>query len=716
MKLVIVESPTKSKTIGKFLGKEYHIESSYGHIRDLPSYKLGVDVENMFMPQYVIPRKAQPVVKKLKDLAKKADTVVLATDEDREGEAIAWHLLYALGILVDPNDKKKKKEGRGKNNLTSLAIERIVFHEVTKKAIEEALRNPRSINNDLVDAQQARRVLDRLVGYTLSPFLWKKVARGLSAGRVQSVALRIVVDREKEIEAFRPATYWTIHADLQKEGCSDEYGLSCKRFEAELAMVNGESIPKPGILEQSQVKAILSDLKDAPFRIKSIEKKSQEQHPKPPYITSTLQQDSWAKLRFSAKKTMLIAQQLYEGVELSKEGSTGLITYMRTDSVDIAEEALRGAGEYVNAHIGKEYALDAPRRFKTKIKGAQEAHEAIRPVNPFIVPSSVKSDLTHDQFRLYDLIWRRFIATQMAPAVFDQTAIFLESISQDKKKVYEFRAKGSVLRFDGFLKITPIKTEDVILPQLEESDAIHVHAIRDEEHQTQPPPRYTEASLIKALEKHGIGRPSTYAPILSTIQERGYVLKNEKRQIVPTEIGVKVTDMLVEHFSQIVDIDFTAKMEHELDEVAEGKKKWQAVIQEFYGPFEEQVKQKYETVQKEDMSEMLKENCPECGKQLMIRHGRFGKFISCSGFPDCKFTKALPPQSFGIPCPQCLQGEVVERQTRKRRIFYGCSRYPACDFAAWQKPTGELCPICKSALVEMKNGSRCSNKECNYKK
>ncbi|MDP2676091.1 MAG: type I DNA topoisomerase [bacterium] len=708
MKLVIVESPTKSKTIGRFLGKGYIVESSYGHIRDLPSYKLGVDVENNFEPHYVIPRKVRAVVKKLKELSKKADTIVLATDEDREGEAIAWHLLYAMGLKSDKEEKDEKKKKGPK-------IERIVFHEITKRAIDEALQHPRDINIDLISAQQARRVLDRLVGYKLSPFLWKKIARGLSAGRVQSVALRLVVEREEEIKQFKSQQFWTIVARLQKEGCAGESEEQCAPFLSQLHAIDDETIGKPGIIDKNIVDTALASLDRNSLYISSVEKKKRIQQPLPPFTTATLQQSAWSHLRFSAKKTMLIAQQLYEGVETAQEGTAGLITYMRTDSLHIAEDALRAVRSHVQETYGDAYIPEQARYFKQKAKGAQEAHEAIRPVDAALVPEQIKNNLTHDQYRLYLLIWRRFVASQMKEAEFEQTTFVIGAVSTDKKKRYQFRTTGSILRFDGFLKVFPLKKEDTLLPPLSEGTPLRIADIKAEDHETQPPPRFTEASLIKALEKFGIGRPSTYAPTMSTIQDRGYVLRNDQKQFEPTEIGSKVNALLVEHFPQIVDIEFTADMEQKLDEVAEGGKEWRGLIKDFYEPFAKVLEEKYETVAKEDMTEAIDEMCPECTKQLMIRHGRFGRFISCSGFPECKFTKALPPQPLGIKCPRCKEGDVVERRTRKRRIFYGCSRYPECDFAVWQKPTGELCPECKSALVGLKNGVTCSNKECKYK-
>ncbi|MBI4114764.1 MAG: type I DNA topoisomerase [Candidatus Niyogibacteria bacterium] len=712
MKLVIVESPTKSRTIARFLGKEYTVESSYGHIRDLPSYTLGVDVENNFEPQYVVPRKVQPIIRKLKALSQKADTIILATDEDREGEAIAWHLIHALGLSQGKNKKSTFVQGSDRGKVKN--IERIVFHEITKKAIKEALRHPRGINNDLVAAQQARRVLDRLVGYKLSPFLWKKITRGLSAGRVQSVALRLVVERENEIRNFKPQTFWVLAADLQKKGCSDS-GNACTHFQAVLFAIDEIAIEKPGITERKIVNEAIGRIDRDSFTIAKVEKKKRFQQPSPPFTTATLQQAAWSRLRFSSKKTMLIAQQLYEGIELKKGGATGLITYMRTDSLSVAEEALGALRHHIKEAYGADYVPEHPRIFTRKAKGAQEAHEAIRPVSVDLLPNDIKDNVTSDQFRLYSLIWKRFVASQMKEAEFEQTLFVIAAHAADKTHSYEFRTAGSILRFDGFLRITPTKKDDTFLPALEPRTALVLHELIDDERQTQPPPRFTEASLIKTLEKFGIGRPSTYAPTMSTIQDRHYVVKNDQKQFEPTEIGEKVSAILVKHFPQIVDIEFTAEMEQQLDEIAEGEKEWHAIIRNFYEPFAKDLQEKYETVVKEDMTEALDENCPECGKKLMIRHGRFGKFISCSGFPGCKFTKAIPAEPLNIKCPKCKEGDVVERRTRKRRVFYGCSRYPDCDFAVWQKPTGKMCPQCSSALVGLKNGIKCSNKDCRYK-
>jgi DNA topoisomerase-1 len=684
MNLVIVESPTKAKTISQFLGKDFKIESSYGHIRDLPESRLAIDIEKDFEPHYIIPKRAKKTVKRLKEVLKTAENLILATDEDREGEAIAWHLVQALGLNAKQNTK----------------IERIVFHEVTKKAVEEALKNPRQIDINLVNAQQARRILDRLVGYKLSPFLWKKLISRLSAGRVQSVALRLVVDREKEIRAFKPELYWSIAAVF-----SD--------FEAILIKIDGESIPSPGLKRKEEIENIVENLKKANFLIAEIESKALERRPLPPFITSTLQQAAWQNLRFSAKKTMLIAQQLYEGVEIQNKGSVGLITYTRTDSLNLSEEAVKNTQDFIKNNFDKRYSLNQPRRFKTKSRAAQEAHEAIRPTDPCRAPDSIKSDLNPDQYKLYKLIWQRFVASQMANAIFEETRVIIDAETPEKK--YVFQTRGLVLRFDGFLKVYPMKLEENILPEIKKKEELSVKNIEAREHQTQPPPRFTEASLIRILEKFGIGRPSTYAPIISAIQERGYVAKDEKRKFIPTEIGEKVTELLVENFPEIVDVNFTAEMEADLDDVAESKKNWVSILRNFYFPFEEKLKEKYISIQKQDLTEPTGEICEKCGKPMIIRFGRFGKFIACSGFPECKNTKEIPPEKINMACPLCKRGEMVIRKTRRSRIFYGCSEWPKCNFATWQKPTGKLCIECNSAMVEFRGQEKCSNKECGFK-
>lgn len=699
--LVIVESPTKAKTITKFLGKDFKVESSFGHIRDLPQKKLGVDVKNNFEPEYEIPAKAEKQVAKLRSLAQKSKLVILATDEDREGEAIAWHLLEALNL----HDKK---------------TERIAFHEITKNAIEEALQNPRELDYNLIDAQQARRILDRLVGYKLSPLLWKKVARGLSAGRVQSVAVRLVVDREREIQKFKQEEYWSIEAELEKDK---------QNFTAELAQVKGKALNKMAIKTATEAQNILDDLTNAKYLVSKVETKEALRRPPTPFTTSTLQQEAAKRFGFSAKQTMMLAQQLYEGVELGQEGSVGLITYMRTDSLNLSGFSLNNTRDYIKAEFGDKYLPAQPNFYKTKSKGAQEAHEAIRPTDVNRTPDDIASYLNPRQLKLYRLIWQRTLACQMNSAIIDQTKVDLQAND------YTFRATGSIIKFDGFLKVYKTGIKENILPKLKSGDQPNLIELKKEQHFTQPPARYSEATLIKALEEYGIGRPSTYAPTLSTIQDRNYVKKNEDKKLYPTEIGILVNDLLVEHFPQIVDLNFTAKMEEELDEIAEGKMKWQPVIKEFYTPFEANLKTKEKEISKKELTEektdlvcdkcgspmivkmgrygkflacsnypeckniqsmmvtneeheaeQTSETCPKCGAPMVIKTGRFGKFLACSKYPECKTTKPIQ-KSIGMKCPKCGTGDVVVKKSKRGKIFYACNRYPACDYASWDNPT-----------------------------
>ncbi|RJQ35973.1 type I DNA topoisomerase [Candidatus Parcubacteria bacterium] len=661
--LVIVESPTKARTISRFLGSDFAVESSYGHIRDLPKSKLGVEIEKNYEPSYIIPTKSKKQVTLLKKQASQAERVILATDEDREGEAIAWHLTEALGLDADK-------------------AERIVFHEITQSAIEEALKNPRTIDMRRVDAQQARRILDRLVGYSLSPFLWKKVLRGLSAGRVQSVAVRLIVEREREIQAFKPQEYWTIAANVHPEKRKQDI------FSARLVRINNETLDKFAIPNEQEAKAITARLEQATWTVIGIETKAVSKKPPTPFTTSTLQQESFRRLGFSARQTMRIAQQLYEGMDLAGEGSTGLITYMRTDSLNLSEESLARAQSAIGTLFGKSYAAGA-RRFKTKAKGAQEAHEAIRPTDPARTPDSIRSSLDRQQFRLYDLIWRRFMASQMPEALFEAVSVDIAVAPQEANDAYTFRANGQTQKFDGFLAAWPVKIEEVSLPQLAKDEALGLDAVVPEQHFTEPSPRFSEASLIKALEQAGIGRPSTYAPTIATIQDRNYVEKDEQKRLRPTEIGNIVNDLLVEHFPEIVDIQFTAKMEEELDEIAEGKRAWRPVIGEFYEPFAKHLAEKYEVVERRTPVEETNEVCEKCGKPMLVKYGRFGKFLACSGFPDCKNAKPMPkdpPKSTGVRCPECGQAEILERRTRKGRMFFGCGRYPDCKYATWNDP------------------------------
>ena len=673
--LIIVESPTKARTISKFLDDSYIVLSSFGHVRDLPKSKLGVDPENNFEPSYLIPQKAKANVKILKAAAEKTKEVILATDEDREGEAIAWHITKVLTEVKKSRSKKNPDAEPAK--APEYHFRRIVFHEITQKAILDALAHPRELNNDLVDAQQARRILDRLVGYELSPFLWKKIMRGLSAGRVQSVAVRLIVEREEEIKKFVPQEYWTVEALLSSDSNPQA------QLRATLISRDGKKFEKFDIPNKDAADAIVAAARQASWAVANVTKKEFRKMPAPPFTTSTLQQEAAKKLHFSAKQTMMFAQQLYEGVELGGQGSVGLITYMRTDSLNLSEDSVKEAKRVITESFGENYALAAPRKFKTKSKGAQEAHEAVRPTDPARHPDTIKEHLTPQQFRMYDLIWRRFIACQMEVAIFDTTAI---DIAADGKESYLFRANGVIKKFAGFLAAYPMKFEDAILPECREGQTMVLSNVEGIEHFTKPPARYTEASLIKALEEHGIGRPSTYAPTLSTIQTRNYVEKNEQRRLQPTDIGTKVNAMLVAHFPQIVDIAFTANMEERLDGVAEGNVDWRKMIGDFYGPFHENLTKKYEDVaQDKAPEEKTDQICEKCGSPMVIKTGRFGRFLACSNFPECKNTKTIR-KTIGMTCPQCNEGDIVEKRTKKRRTFWGCSRYPACDFATWKNP------------------------------
>lgn len=692
MNLIIVESPTKAKTLKGFLGKDFTVESSFGHVRDLPKSKLAIDIENDFKPEYIIMPKARKTISFLKDKIKKNKNVILATDEDREGEAIAWHLSFALGL--------KKPQ-------------RIVFHEITKTAIEEALKNPREIDINLVNAQQARRILDRLVGYKLSPLLWKKVARGLSAGRVQSVTVRLVCERQKEIDEFKPQEYWSIEAEF-KQG-----------FSAELNKKDNKIIPKLDIKTKNESDEIVIDLKNLEYKINDIKKEETRKYPFPPFTTSTLQQEASRKLHFSAKQTMFIAQQLYEGLSLENKKPVGLITYMRTDSMNLAEQALWKIRDLIEKDFGKNYLPVRPNFYKTKSKRAQEAHEAIRSTFPERKPEEIKQFLNKNQFALYNLIWRRTIACQMNPAIFDSTSVGIETNKSKNNHIYGFRASGNIMKFDGFLKIWPTKTEDINLPKLEKEQILELLKLIPLQHFTQPPSPYTEATLVKALEENGIGRPSTYAPILETIQKRGYIAKRAK-YLYPSDIGILVNNLLVEHFPKIVDIEFTANMENELDKIAEGKTEWAPIIKSFYEPFEKNLEQKYQEIEKRKVvDEKTDEICEKCGSPMIIKTGRFGKFMACSNFPKCKNTKNVE-NSTNVDCPECKQGKILERKTRKGKIFFSCSRYPECKFALWDspctimvqgRPTAQFCPKCNSLLVQTRDRKiKCSNKECNFAK
>jgi DNA topoisomerase-1 len=678
MQLVIVESPTKAKTISKFLGKDFKIVASFGHVRDLPEHKFGVDIKNDFRPTYVVIPKAKERIKEIEKEAKKAKLVILSTDPDREGEAIAYHLAYLLKL------GKKKPYWR------------IVFHEITEQAIKEALKNPRKIDMNLVNAQQARRILDRIVGYKLSPLLWRKVAKGLSAGRVQSVALRLIVEREREIQNFKPREYWTIEATLKKSQAPNS--KSQKEFRAVLVKKDGKKLDQFAIKNEKEAKKIVEELKGAKFEVLKVERKETKRNPPEPFTTSTMQQTSWQKFSWPAERTMEIAQQLYE---------MGYITYMRTDSLNLSELALKMAKDFILKNFGKNYYQK--RIYKTKSKVAQEAHEAIRPTDVEKTPEILAQKLNSQQLKLYELIWRRFLACQMAQAIFDRTEVEILA------KNYGFLAKGQILKFDGFLKVYPMKFEEEELPELEKGEILEIVKILPLQHFTQPPPRYTEATLIKELEKHGIGRPSTYAPILATIQERNYVKKDEKKRFYPTAVGFLVNDLLVKHFPEIVDINFTAKMEDNLDKIANGEKDWVETLREFYEPFNALLNKKYKEINGAGILEKTEKKCPKCGAQLLIRVSKYGRFLACSNYPKCKYKFDLE-NTTGILCPKCKKGEIVKRKSKKRKIFWGCSNYPKCDFVLWSEPTGEICPKCGSLLVKENKKIKCSNKNCDFEK
>jgi DNA topoisomerase I len=688
-KLVIVESPAKARTVGRFLGKGFTVKASVGHVRDLLHSQLSVDVEHDFAPKYRVPNEKRPVVKEIQALAKTHAEIYLATDPDREGEAIAWHLLESAKI-----EPKRTK--------------RVVFHEITEPAINEAFSNPRAIDMDLVDAQQARRILDRLVGYNLSPLLWRKVRSRLSAGRVQSVALRLVVEREREIDAFVPVEYWSIAAELRPDKLKET-------FIAKLTKMDGED---PVLGKQSEVQPILVDMEGADYVISKIKRGERRRKPSAPFTTSTLQQEASRRLGYTARRTMALAQQLYEGIDLG-EGAVGLITYMRTDSTNVAEMAQTEARQFITERYGEKFLPPEPPKYQTKAKGAQEAHEAIRPTSVMRQPDSIKEFLNRDQLRLYQLVWQRFVSSQMEAAVFDTLSV--EVTAKSAQHEYLLRASGSTVKFPGFLVVyEEAKDEDQVSEEDEENARIPAGILEGqsqrlvrllpEQHFTQPPPRYTEATLVRTLEEYGIGRPSTYAPILSTIQQRGYVLREGKR-LSPTETGILVNDLITEHFPEVVDVGFTAKMEEDLDLIAEGKREWVDSIREFYGPFVEQVARAEVNMPEMNMGpEPIGRQCPECGKELVIRWGRYGKFISCSGFPDCRHTEAWL-EKIGVSCPKD-HGDIVARKTRKGRTFYGCANYPNCDFTSWKLPLPRPCPECGGLLVVAnKNQAQCTQCE-----
>lgn len=682
--LVIVESPAKAKTIERYLGKKYKVKASVGHVRDLPRSQMGIDTENNYEPKYITIRGKGPVLQELKSAAKKVKKIYLAADPDREGEAIAWHLATALNIDIESDC-------------------RVVFNEITKDAILESFKHPRSINMDLVDAQQARRMLDRLVGYNISPILWKKVKKGLSAGRVQSVALRMIIDRENEIKNFQPEEYWTIEGSFEK---------GKKTFDA---LYYGDGKEKIKLTNEDQVKAILKNVKGTEFNVTNVTKKERKRNAAPAFTTSSLQQEAARKLNFRAKKTMMLAQQLYEGIDIGKkEGTVGLITYMRTDSTRISETAKTEAVAYIETKYGKEYIATEVKQTK-KASNAQDAHEAIRPTSTMRTPDELKTVLSRDQLRLYRLIWERFIASQMAPAVLDTVAVDLQNGD------VLFRANGSQVKFAGFMKLyiegTDDHTEETtkLLPEMEIGDKVKSLDIEPKQHFTQPPPRFSEARLVKTMEEIGIGRPSTYAPTLDTLQRRGYVVLDAKR-FMPTELGEIVHQLVLEFFPDIINIEFTAKMEQDLDDVEEGSRKWVEVIDDFYKDFEVHVKHADAEMEKVVIKdEPAGEDCEKCGSPMVYKLGRYGKFMACSNFPDCRNTKAIM-KPIGVKCPSCENGEIVERKSKTKRLFYGCNQYPECEFVSWDKPINRPCPKCSELLVEkkLKKGVQIQCTKCDY--
>lgn len=678
-KLVIVESPAKARTVSRFLGNDYTVKASVGHVRDLLRSKLSVDVDNDFKPRYRIPNEKRPIVKEIKNLAQSSKEIYLATDPDREGEAIAWHLVESADIEPE-------------------ITRRVVFHEITKPAVSEAFSHARQLDMNLVDAQQARRILDRLVGYNLSPLLWRKVRGRLSAGRVQSVALKLIVEREREISAFIPEEYWTIAAELRPENSDQTYLAKLIRIDDS----------EPVLDDESSVNPVLLDMETASYKITKIKRGERKRNPPAPFITSTLQQEASRRLGYTARRTMALAQQLYEGIKIGDQGEVGLITYMRTDSTNISKLAQDEVRAFIGENYGKKYLPKQPRQHKSKAQLAQEAHEAIRPTSVLRLPKSLKQSLKQDQYRLYNLIWRRFVASQMASAVYDTITVEINAKSMDHS--YSLRTSGSTIKFPGFLKV--YEDQKSREPNSEEESA-HVPSdllegqIQDlvrlipEQHFTQPPPRYSEASLVSTLEENGIGRPSTYAPILATIQQRGYVTLEERR-FYPTEVGIVVNDLLIEYFPDVLNVGFTARLEENLDLIASGELPWVDVVADYYKPFAHRVEIAEKSIPEMNMGpEPIGRECPECGHDLVVRWGRYGKFISCSNFPDCRYTEAWL-EKIGVRCPQD-GGEVVERKTRKGRIFYGCANYPDCDFTSWKKPLPQPCPSCGGLLVAVNN-------------
>lgn len=681
--LVIVESAAKAKTIGKFLGKNYKVKACVGHIKDLPRSKLGIDIENDFEPQYITIRGKGELLKEIKSESQKSGRVLLATDPDREGEAIAWHLQNAMKLPENSNC-------------------RIEFNEITSDAIKQAIKKSRPVDINRVNAQQARRVLDRLVGYNLSPLLWSKVRKGLSAGRVQSVVVRIICEREKEINAFVPEEYWTVEIILS--------GKKKDSFVSKLSTYKGEKLE---IRSQEEQEKIAGYLQEAAYLLKNIEKKEKRKKPQPPFITSTMQQEASKSLGFYSSRTMRVAQELYEGLELGKKGTVGLITYLRTDSTRLSKIAQAEALEFINSEYGSDYAPASANEYKSR-KSAQDAHEAIRPSSVDRTPESVKNYLGRDQYRLYKLIWERFVASQMTPAVYDTVVVDIEAGD------YGLRANSSQIKFPGYKKIYNDGEEEEVknlIPDLKPGQVLKLKELRPEQHFTQPPPRYTEASLVKLLEEKNIGRPSTYAPIIETILKRHYV-ERQTKQFVPSELGFIVVDLLTQHFGNILDTQFTAKMEEDLDLVEEGRLDWKKVIRDFYGPFNSDMEKAQDLIEKVEIKEEeAGKDCPQCGQPMFIKYGRFGKFIACSGFPECRHTESMN-EEVGINCPFC-SGAVVALKSKKGRKYFGCKNYPECNFRSWNKPTGEKCPKCGDAMVEKLNKNKevnavCQNSECKH--
>ncbi|HLS66473.1 MAG TPA: type I DNA topoisomerase [Pseudogracilibacillus sp.] len=682
--LVIVESPAKAKTIERYLGKNYRVKASMGHVRDLPKSQMGVDVNEQYKPKYITIRGKGEVLKELRKEAKKAKKIYLAADPDREGEAIAWHLAHALN--VDENSEC-----------------RVVFNEITKDAVKESFKQPRKIDYDLVDAQQARRILDRLVGYNISPLLWKKIKKGLSAGRVQSVAVKLIIDRENEINSFVPEEYWSIESTFLKDK---------QKFIGKFRQLDGK---KHDLKTEADVQEILKRIDSKSFNVTKVTKRERRRNPAKPFITSTLQQEAARKLNFRARKTMMIAQELYEGIDLGRKagGITGLITYMRTDSTRISNSARNEAVQYIEEKFGKQYV--GAKRTSSQQEGAQDAHEAIRPTSVLREPNSLKGILSNDQYKLYKLIYDRFLASQMAPAIMDTMSVDLDNNG------VTFRATGSKIKFKGFMTVyiegtdSKEKEEEKYLPDLVEGEKISSEKLEPNQHFTQPPPRYTEATLVGTLEKLGIGRPSTYAPTLDTIQRRGYV-QLDNRRFVPTELGEIVTEVLIEYFPEITNVDFTAKMEEDLDQIEDGKAHWIEIIDSFYKEFEvrlEKAEEEMKTIEIKD--EPVGIDCEKCGHPMVYKMGRYGKFMACSNFPNCRNTKPIV-KKIGVTCPTCKKGDIVERKSKKNRIFYGCNEYPTCDFVSWDKPIARNCPKCDTYLVEKRTKKKvqikCSN--CDY--